>query len=355
MSTASINDITAKIDALVCRSGLSFIGIVALEEDPDFQRFETWLAKSQHAGMGFLENHKHLRRDPRGLAPNLKTAIMVGFNYYQGDTRNMLRNGGPYVAQYARLRDYHRVIRDLGEHVLAELPNILGQPVSGRVTTDSAPILERSHAARGGRGFIGKNTCFIQPKEGSFFLLGEILIDAVLPTTIGPPVDPTLRGDSGGCGSCKRCQVNCPTGALDEAWNVDANKCLAYWSIEHRGEVPKEYWRWFGTYLFGCDICQLVCPYNRSVAEMSGTTLLRVDAAPDLYEIAMMDQATYERMFGGTPMTRAKREGLIRNALISMYVTKHPRLNEVLDHYRLVSDVAVVVQNTIAQMSFSGA
>lgn len=328
-----------------------FLGVVPLGEDPDFVRFTGWLERSQHAGMSFLKNHLNLRRDPRGLGDGLRSAIIVGFNYHQGDTRKKLRERtGPSVAQYARLRDYHRVIRDLGGRILAGLPEVLGIPVQGRVTTDSAPILERSHAARAGKGFVGKNTCFIQPGAGSFFLLGEILVDAELPVAEVRPVKATERSAEGGCGTCRRCQVNCPTGALDEAWNLDANKCLAYWSIEHRGQVPEEYWRWFATYLFGCDICQLVCPYNRGAPVMEPGNLLRVDAAPDLYRVATMNQAEYEAMFGGTPLTRAKREGLIRNALIAMFVTKHPRLTEVLAMYKENPGTPEVIAGTIAQI-----
>lgn len=336
---------------MVRQNGLTFLGIVRLAEDPDFPRFAQWLDRAHHAGMGFLENHQDLRRDPRGLAAGLRSAIMVGFNYFQGDTRAELkRRGGPAVAQYARLRDYHKVIRELGGKVLARLPEVLGRPVSGRVTTDSAPILERSHAARAGRGFVGKNTCFIQPRAGSYFLLGEILVDADLPASELQPVNASARSVDGGCGTCQRCQVNCPTGALDEAWNLDANKCLAYWSIEHRGLIPEEFWRWFSVYLFGCDICQLVCPYNRGAEAMKQRELIRVDAVPDLFPIATMDQAAYERMFGGTPLTRAKREGLIRNALIAMSVTSHPRLNDAIELHKKNPDTSEVVTGTIDQI-----
>jgi len=300
--------------------------------------------------MSFLKNHQALRKDPRGLGENLQTAIIVGMNYFQGDrSQEVLKLKSPVIAQYARLKDYHGVIKKKGERILASLAEVFERPVSGRVTSDSAPILERSHAARSGSGFIGKNTCFIHPKAGSFFLLGEILIDAALSPSSNKVVDASLRTEAGGCGTCKRCQVNCPTGALDEAWKLDANKCLSYWSIEHRGLIPTEFWPWFKIYLFGCDICQLVCPYNRAAEFTPHTQIIKVDAVADLYRIAVMDQKEYELMFGGTPLTRAKKEGLTRNALIAMFVTGHPRLQEAISHL-LSQAVDKTIVGTIEQI-----
>jgi epoxyqueuosine reductase len=339
------------IERVVQEEQLECFGIVGLGEDPDFPRFQEWMDKNLFAGMSFLKNHQALRKDPRGLGNNLKTAIIVGMNYYQGDrSQSVLKLQSPIIAQYARMKDYHGVIKKKGERILAALSEIFEKPVSGRVTSDSAPILERSHAARAGSGFIGKNTCFIHPKTGSFFLLGEILIDADIPPKSLPPIDPSQRTEAGGCGSCKRCQVNCPTGALDEAWRLDANKCLSYWSIEHRGLVPREYWKWFRIYLFGCDICQLVCPYNRGAEFTPHKEIIKVDAVPDLYRIAVMDQGDYELMFGGTPLTRAKKEGLIRNALIAMAVTKHPRMDDAIAHLSSLPNVDPTIAGTIEQI-----
>ncbi len=343
--------IRAGIERIVREEQLECFGIVSLGEDPDFPRFQEWMDKNLFAGMSFLKNHQALRRDPRGLGHNLKTAIIVGMNYYQGDrSQSVLKLQSPIIAQYARIKDYHVIIKKKGERILAALSEVFEIPVSGRVTSDSAPILERSHAARSGSGFIGKNTCFIHPKAGSFFLLGEILIDAVIPPKGHPAIDPSQRTEAGGCGTCKRCQVNCPTGALDDAWKLDANKCLSYWSIEHRGLIPKEYWKWFKIYLFGCDICQLVCPYNRSSEFTPHKEIIKVDAVPDLYRIAVMDQRDYELMFGGTPLTRAKKEGLTRNALIAMAVTKHPRLDEAIAQLSSASKLDSTIAGTIEQI-----
>jgi epoxyqueuosine reductase len=345
------DEIRTKIERLVQQEKLECFGIVRLGEDPDFPRFQEWMDRNLFAGMNFLKNHQALRKDPRGLGEHLKTAIIVGMNYYQGDrSQSVLKLQSPIIAQYARLTDYHRVIRKKGERIIEGLSDVFGKPVSGRVTSDSAPILERSHAGRGGSGFIGKNTCFIHPKAGSFFLLGEILIDADFSPTSDQVVDPSQRTSAGGCGTCMRCQVNCPTGALDEAWKLDANKCLSYWSIEHRGLIPIEYWKWFRIYLFGCDICQLVCPYNRGSEQTPHKELIKVEAVADLFRIAVMDQKDYEFMFGGTPLTRAKKEGLIRNALIAMFVTNHAKLQEALHFLSASENLDPSVAGTIEQI-----
>jgi epoxyqueuosine reductase len=236
------------------------------------------------------------------------------------------------------MSDYHRLIWKKGEKILTQIHKQYGNGTEvGRVVTDSAPLLERALARHGSRGFIGKNTCFISPKYGSMILLGEILTSLdIAPShqAIENP-NPLRRSKEGGCGTCRRCQVHCPTGALDQDYRIDARKCLAYWTIEHRGPIPEEFWPWLGLYVFGCDICQIVCPYNRNEQPRAPESLLKIKQAPALFEMATMTQESYEKLFGGTPVTRAKREGLIRNALIAMAVTEASDLQEAM---KILSD-----------------
>ncbi len=339
-----------EVGALVAGRGLAFFGVAALGPEGDFPRFTAWLDEGRHAGMSYLEQNRNLRADPRGLLAGAKTCVVVGLNYYQGDVHAPRGDVVPRIAQYARLKDYHKVLWRRGEEILAALHARFDAQAVGRVVVDSAPLLERAMAARGGHGFIGKNTCFIEPKRGSFFLLAEILTSLELPVGDVASVDPGQRGEKGGCGTCKRCQVHCPTGALDQEYRLDANKCLAYWTIENRGEIPEAFWPWLKHYVFGCDICQLVCPYNRAAAPLADSDLLRIPATPDLHVVATMDAATYERMFGGTPMTRAKREGLMRNALIAMKVTGHPRLAEAVAHVE-ATEASPMLKGTLAQLA----
>lgn len=333
--------------------GLVYLGIAGLTAEPDFPRFKSWLGRGDHAGMDYLERNLHLREDPAQLLAGARTAIIVGLDYFLGDRLPRGEAGDPpRIAQYARLRDYHRIMWKAGGEILADYWRLSGRQGEGRVVVDSAPILERALAARAGGGFIGKNTCLIDPERGSFLLLGEILItDALADEEAAPaPVDPEKRSAAGGCGPCKRCQVHCPTGALDEAYRLDANKCLAYWTIEHRGPIPEAFWPPMRLYFFGCDICQLVCPYNRGATPTVPEDVLRIHGVPDLFAVATMDQAAYERMFGGTPLTRAKREGLVRNALIAMTVTKDARLDEAVAHCG-ADPAAPVVTETLNQVA----
>lgn len=349
-----MNDLIDELKLAVAAQGLVYLGIAALAAEPDFPRFQKWLDRGDHAGMDYLERNQHLRKDPAQLLPGARTAIIVGLDYFLGDR---LPRGAaddpPRIAQYARLRDYHKLMWKAGEAILSDYWRLRGgEPGQGRVLVDSAPILERALAARAGAGFIGKNTCLIHPQRGSFLLLGEILVsdqlkdDAPAPT----PADPTQRTEAGGCGSCKRCQVHCPTGALDTEYRLDANKCLAYWTIEHRGTIPETFWPAMRLYFFGCDICQLVCPYNRGAAPTVPEDVLRIHGVPHLYDVATMDQAAYERFFGGTPLTRAKREGLVRNALIAMTVTRDPQLAAAVAHCR-AQPAAPVVTETLDQIA----
>jgi len=279
--------------------------------------------------MGFLENNLALREDPRGLMEGARQALIFGLNYYQGDKLNAALQGTARIAQYARLKDYHKSLRKRGEAIAAELASAL-PGLSSRVLVDSAPLLERALANRTSKGFIGKNTCFIHPDKGSMFLLAEILLDQeIMAADVKIPVDPSVRSEGGGCGSCKRCQVFCPTGALDEAYRLDARKCLAYWTIEHRGTIPEEFWPWVKTYLFGCDLCQLACPYNRTQS-LSKEAVILTAAEVDPFPIACMNQAEYVALFGGSPATRAKRSGLRRNALIALCEMGDARLEEAM-------------------------
>jgi epoxyqueuosine reductase len=337
-----------ELQKLCSEEGLLLLGLVDLGPEPRFQLFEQWLSEGQHAGMRFLENNRHLREDPRGLLPDSVQALIFALPYYQGDKLNAALRGEYRVAQYARLRDYHKSMKQKATRILQKLQE--KKPgLDGRVTIDSAPLLERALAARTMRGFIGKNTCYIHPDHGSLMLIGEILLSLPIASSdTAATVDPAQRTENGGCGTCRRCQVHCPTGALDTAYRLDARKCLAYWTIEHRGTIPFEFWPHLPTYVFGCDLCQLACPYNRKALptqEPVRPELLN----PDLYELATMTQQRYESWIGGSPLTRAKREGLRRNALIAMAVIKDERLKEACAEVK--AEDAEVLHQTLEQIA----
>lgn len=308
--------------------GLKWLGVTGLEVKETYAFYETWLNSGYGAGMEYLKNHLPVRKEPARLLEGARRALVFGLPYYQGDK---LPIESPSVAQYARFRDYHRLFKER----LIQVAQDLGLESSEyRVLVDSAPLFERALAAETARGFLGKNTCYIHPEWGSFLLLGEILTTRDLPIEKRRAVDPKQHLPEGGCGICDRCQVNCPTGALNEAYQIDARKCLSYWTIENRGTIPLEYWKWMGLYWFGCDICQLACPYNRKQPIPRLSASIAVKEIPELWEVVAMDQKQYETWFGGTPMTRPGRQGLRRNAFIAMAVTKDPRLPEAIEALR---------------------
>ena len=326
-----MRDGNVQFETAVRAARLVFLGCVPLKRAQRFNAFRQWLNKKYHADMSYLEKNCEVRADPRQLGVGLQTALVVALPYGRGDR---LHTTQPRVAQYARQRDYHRVIRLRAHRVITTLQL---ESTACRVVVDTAPVLERELAERGGHGFVGKNTCFISLTHGSYLLLGAILIPLSI-TAQQQEVEPppaTTRTSRGGCGSCRRCQVHCPTGALQEAYQLDARKCLAWLTIENRGEIPRQYWQYLGNYYYGCDLCQIVCPYNRGKRNTEEAEL----KLPPLEKIACMTQREYEQYFGGTALTRAKRGGLMRNALIAMYVRRHPQLKHCLMSLRQRTDL----------------
>lgn len=320
MSMEIESPLSPKLQAACEKEGLLLLGFTDLNYREDFERFQAWLSEKRHAELKYLENHSEVRRDPRKLLEGARSAIVVALAYHTKEKQN-----GPAIAQYALYPDYHKVLKRKAEKVAQQVL----EAGSFRVTVDSAPLLERALAAKTARGFVGKNTLYIHPDYGSFLLLGEILTTQSFTPDSPAPISLDRKTRQGGCGPCNLCQTACPTGALDRAYSLDAARCLSYWTIEQRGTIPEEFWPWLGTYYFGCDLCQLACPYNLKARPAPSDWKPR--QYPPLEKVAQMDQAEYEVFFGGTPLTRAKRSGLRRNALIAMAVTRHPGLQSAMD------------------------
>jgi len=319
-----ISATNTEINAAASAQGVLFLGSASLEYPQAYARFRQWIDANRHGEMAYLENHDHLRRDPQQLHPGAQSALVFALPYFRSELGEK-----PRVALYAHYPDYHKVLREKLEAIAAAfLP-----AGSFRVLVDSAPVLERALAAQTAQGFIGKNTLYIHPAQGSFLLLGEILAEGQRAVDVPPEIPLDRKTKQGGCGPCDLCQVACPTGALNQDYTLEAKRCLSYWTIEQRGPIPEEYWPWLKEYYFGCDLCQLACPYNKRAAPAPVDWKART--YPDLFTTATMDQKQYEASFGGTPLTRAKRQGLRRNALVAMAVTGHPRLTEALAHVEL--------------------
>ena len=268
--------------------------------------FRAWLAAGHAAEMEYLERHLPLRADLTAVLPGARSVICAALPY-PGPQPGESAVGA--VAKYARGADYHDVVRErlaiLWDELQREHPE--GR---GRVFVDSGPLPERELARRAGVGWVGRHGCLIHPELGSRFVLGEIL------TTLA--LEPT-RPISGSCGSCRRCLDACPTGALVKPGVVDARRCLSYLTIEHKGPLPRALRPLLGTRLFGCDACQDACPHNRTPRIIVTPLTPAPDLlAPDLPMLLLLPPEDFTRRFRGTPLHRAKRRGVLRNACVAL-------------------------------------
>jgi epoxyqueuosine reductase len=267
--------------------------------------FQSWLEHGFAGEMTYLQRGGEKRRDSRSPFPGVASAIVVGLSYGGKEP------GGP-VARYARGDDYHELMTARLDELHNWLGRQVGRPVRGKAYVDTGPVLERDLARRAGLGWFGKNTNLVNPHIGSFFFIGALLVELDL------PADAPFEADR--CGSCTRCLDACPTDAFVESRVLDATRCVSYLTIEAKGAVPVEHREQIGALVYGCDICQDVCPWNVRFSQP-----LREDAfrprdalAADARSVARafleMDEMSFQRALKGSPMKRAKRRGLARNS-----------------------------------------
>lgn len=303
MSSALLNsaDLKAKAHSL----GFSHVGLAPAEPVPDacMAYYEQWLREGRHGGMGYMERHIPLRRDPRLLLPGARTVVSLAMSYNPGSQPT--QRG---IAWYAQGRDYHDVIRER----LKLLASHLSLPAPAyRICVDTAPILERYWAWRCGLGWTGRHTQLVIPHEGSAFFLCELLV-----TTEADAYDRPLTRDwsEGMCGRCRRCTEACPTGALSDA-GFDARRCLSYLTIEHRGDLPETVRPHLQECFYGCDRCLQACPHlshatPSPVGEFRPSPLL-LAMSPAAW--SSLSPADYQALFRGSAVKRVKYEGLCRN------------------------------------------
>ena len=280
--------------------GFDDVGIVSLENFPPEEEKEVflrWLELGYHADMDYMEKSKDARLNPNLLLEGAKSAVVVLLSY------GSKRVGKLKFARYSTRKDYHKFFKKTLGKFVRECKERFGGEY--RVFSDSLPVLERSLGRLAGLGWIGKNSMLISPKFGSYFLIGGFL------TNLDLKPDKPFVYDF--CGKCNRCIISCPTGAILEGRIIDSRKCISYWTIEYKGDsIPVDTKGW----IFGCDICQEVCPWNRKAHEES-TLLptLKIFEEIDLKDILNMDEEKFKESFSGTPIMRAKLKGLKRNAL----------------------------------------
>lgn len=288
------------------RLGFDACGLAqATRLDDEARRLEQWLTEGRHASMRWMENHFEKRVDPRRLVDGAQTVVSLIHTYYQPiDMPDDSAVGK--ISRYAWGDDYHTVLKEKLFALYHWLDERVGG-IAGRVFVDSAPVLDKVWAQRSGLGWIGKHTNLINQRVGSFFFIAEMIIDVPLPAD-GPATDH--------CGSCTRCIDACPTDAIYQPYAVDANRCISYWTIEHRGDtLPEDPGAQFGSWIFGCDICQDVCPWNKfkqPTTENRFAPRANVSDTP-LHEWLELDLEAFRQRFRNTPVKRAKYEGFMRN------------------------------------------
>lgn len=293
------------------QQGFTRAGVASLEPSSQGEALRRWLERGDHAEMRWLERNVEVREDPRQRLPGARSALVVALQYHpledQADAEGDL---WPRVARYARGRDYHDVmgkqLKALARRIEESFPG-----ASTRPYVDTGPILERELAARAGLGVQGKNTNLLHHRWGSYFLLGELLLTLDL-----EPNEPIADL----CGRCRRCLDHCPTGALPEPYRLDSRRCISYWTIEHRGDLPEAARQMLGEWVFGCDICQEVCPWNYKAAagDHEQLRLPPERRELDLAGLLALGREPYVARFTRSPMKRAKLGGLKRNAAVAM-------------------------------------
>ncbi len=307
-----LGEVRRLLEQVAAASGFDAVGFARLAPTEREAEYRAWLERGDHAGMEWLGRNLERRFDPRRQFEGAHSAMVVALRYHPlADQVEAEGDLWTKVAKYARGRDYHRVIeRGLKRCAEALLDAVPGATV--RWYVDHGPVLERELAARAGLGWVGKHTLLLSRDLGSWFLLGELFTDLDLGES--EPVTDL-------CGRCTRCLDACPTGALPEPYRVDARRCISYWTIEHRGVIPADLRDRFEGWVFGCDICQDVCPWNarrREPADHPELGLPEHRAELDLVGLVALDQQGFEERFAGSAMMRPKRVGMQRNAVLAM-------------------------------------
>ena len=310
--------------------------------------YESWLAKGYGADMEYLKKDSEKRYTPEKILPGAKSIIMLGLNYYKKDAefRQNVR-----IAKYAQGRDYHKVItgklKKFGkfldtreQQASALVPESVSAPIS-KSYVDFGPVMERAYAKQSGMGFIGKNACVITREYGSYIFLSEIITTLDL-----TPDEPTKW--QGKCGSCTRCVDICPTGAIKPDRTIDSNLCISYLTIENRGAIPLELRPKIGNWLFGCDLCQDVCPHNVRAQPTRVEDFQKIPVSGENVSLSKIlsieTDEEFTAIFAGTPIMRAKRRGLIRNACV---VAGNLKLTDLLPQLKKLatSDDAMIAEH----------
>jgi epoxyqueuosine reductase len=296
--------------------GFSLTGVASPEPPARYDFFRAWLADGNHADMRYLENDK--RAGPKLILPECKSILVLAFPYANSEFR--IQNLEFQIAAYARGNDYHEVIPPKLKQLVEFIEEQVGHAIPHRYYTDTGPILERDLAVRAGLGWIGKNAMLIHPKAGSTFLLAEILL--------GIEIEPDGQVIADHCGTCSRCLQACPTQCILPNRAIDSRRCISYLTIENKGSISEDLRPQMGNWVFGCDVCQRVCPWNRFSAP--GDSSLDPQNAEVTADDLLLALVEFNRRFKRSPIRRAKRRGLLRNLAVAVGNSKDAKYVSIL-------------------------
>jgi epoxyqueuosine reductase len=305
MTSGQIHTHTQTLKQKALELGFSFCGVARaayLEEEAP--RLEAWLKANMQGQMGYMANHFDLRLDPRKLVPGAKSVVVLGYSYFPQE--DLTERTGYKIAKYAYGQDYHHVLKAKLRELMDWMQQEIGA-VEGRAFVDSAPLLERQWAQRAGLGWLGKNSLLLNRQLGSFFFLSELVLDLAL--------EPDVPLAKDYCGSCTRCLDACPTDAIVQPGVVDGSRCISYFTIELREEIPQEVKGKFEDWIFGCDICQDVCPWNRFSKAHQEPLFAPHEALQQMQkkDWEEISEAVFSKLFRKSAVKRTKLEGLQRN------------------------------------------
>jgi epoxyqueuosine reductase len=301
--------------------GFDLVGVAPAHPTPYLDAYHSWIARGYHGEMGYMARPDRVerRQAPDIVVPGVRSVICVGLNYYPGALPAPVERDPSrgLVSNYAWGVDYHDLmvprLEQLAAFIAAEVGAKTGHRAAHRAYVDTGPVLERAYANQAGLGFIGKNTCLIHPDKGSWLFLGEILVDVEL--------DPTAELSGVSCGTCRRCLDVCPTGALVAPYVLDARRCISYLTIELKGLIPPKLRPLMGNWIYGCDVCQAVCPWQRFAQPTADRSFWAAGpdrAAPALLDLVEMDEEAFRRRYRDSPVFRIGRARLLRNVAVAL-------------------------------------
>lgn len=303
--------------------GFNLVGITRAEPSPTLSAYHQWIAKGMQAEMGYMAREDRVlrREDLNHIVPGAKSIVMVGLDYRTMSDSRLNDPTRGRIANYAWGLDYHDIMQPRLEELATWIQAEARLLTENKVFVDTGAVLERSHAQQAGIGFIGKNTMLIHPRRGSYFFLGEIIS-----TIEFGEYDEAHRETM--CGICRRCINACPTDAFPEPYVLDARRCISYHTIENKGWIDRKLRASFGNWVYGCDICQEVCPFQRfsPITEEKAFSPVNIErAAPLLVDLLLLDDETFKERYQGSPIYRIRRKRLVRNACIATGNSRDPQ------------------------------